>query len=391
MKLLFIQGSSRLKQDTDGKWYTDGNFTTEVWERYLSYCTDLTIILRREEKKYEPEYAKSKFCKIPETAKLRVIDLLDITKPIYRSINPWINQDINAIISREVRKADRIIIRSYTLYTDYAYKACLKYKKKYTVEVTGFIKEGLSQHSLIGWLIADLHERNFKRMTWNASRALYVTSKALQDRYPCKGVMLGCSDVVLKEKLEEQQLNDKLNRIDKSIIRIGTAAFLDVKWKGLELVIQAIKTLKDRGISNIQYEMIGLGTGKDIIKTTKKLEVQDQVTILGPRTHNEVFNWLDKIDIYIQPSYQEGLCRAIVEAMSRACPVICSDVGGNKELISQEYLFPCGNYIELANRIEAIIPNMESESLKNLKHSELYNSQILDKKRNLFYKEFMTK
>lgn len=48
MKLLFIQGGSRLKQSEDGRWFTDSNFTKEVWQRYMDLCDEFVIILRQE-------------------------------------------------------------------------------------------------------------------------------------------------------------------------------------------------------------------------------------------------------------------------------------------------------------------------------------------------------
>jgi hypothetical protein len=51
MKLLFIDGGSRLKLSKDGRWFTDGTFTEEVWNRYISICQELTIILRKEPSK----------------------------------------------------------------------------------------------------------------------------------------------------------------------------------------------------------------------------------------------------------------------------------------------------------------------------------------------------
>lgn len=66
------------------------------------------------------------------------------------------------------------------------------------------------------------------------------------------------------------------------------------------------------------------------------MHLEDCVSILGAKPHSEVFSWLDSIDIYVQPSFMEGLCRSIVEAMSRACPVICTNVGGNYELVSSD-------------------------------------------------------
>ena len=51
MKLLFIQGGTRLKEDEEGNFYTDGNLNNKVWNRYKNYCDELDILLRVDEKK----------------------------------------------------------------------------------------------------------------------------------------------------------------------------------------------------------------------------------------------------------------------------------------------------------------------------------------------------
>ncbi len=64
-----------------------------------------------------------------------------------------------------------------------------------------------------------------------------------------------------------------------------------------------------------------------------------KLKIIGPVRHDQVFPWLDSLDLYIQSSYQEGLCCSVIEALSRALPVICSDTGGNYELVEQKVYF----------------------------------------------------
>ena len=104
-----------------------------------------------------------------------------------------------------------------------------------------------------------------------------------------------------------------------------------------------------------------------------------------------VFSWLDSIDIYVQPSFMEGLCRSIVEAMSRACPVICTNVGGNYELVSSDCLFEKADYVKLADILEKMVkPEMQIEEAKrNFEKSKEYNKKDLNKKRDAFYRSFI--
>ena len=63
MNLLFIQGGSRWKFDTEGNLYTDANFNNRVWERYGNLCDELTVILRRESSVYKKDEAEEKYNK----------------------------------------------------------------------------------------------------------------------------------------------------------------------------------------------------------------------------------------------------------------------------------------------------------------------------------------
>lgn len=391
MKILFIQGGSRLKLSNDGKWYTDGNFTEEVWDRYRRLADSLTIVLRREPQVYDKEIAEKKFNAVPCGDNVNVIALPDVTNPKLNMINPIFKHKVKKTIRQAVLAADKIIIRSMSFYTLIAYKACIECGKPYLMEVTGFCKEGLSYHSTIGKLIANSWEKKMKRMVYNANCAIYVTEDALQKRYPCKGEMLGCSDVQLPE-FDDNILVKRLEKIKNGnkTIKIGTAAFLDVKWKGQELVIRALASLKEKGYTNFVYEMIGLGAGDRLKELSIQLGVADHVKILGAKNHSEVAQWLDGLDVYVQSSYQEGLCRSIVEAMSRALPVVCSNTGGNYELVENKYLFPCGDSEQLVNRLLLISNELENAATRNYLHSKHYSKDALETKRNDFFCKFIT-
>ena len=96
-----------------------------------------------------------KFNIVLEDNKIKVVPLDDITKPKTNLINPFLRRNIRDKIFHEIQKADKIFIRSCSYYTLLAYKACIKYKKPFFVEVAGFAKEGYMHHSLLGKIIAN--------------------------------------------------------------------------------------------------------------------------------------------------------------------------------------------------------------------------------------------
>ena len=391
MKFLFIQGGSRWKFDSQGNVYTDANFNENIWNRYRKYCDELTVLLRRETHIYSPEEAMEKF-NIFDVSKSKYETMPDLYRPIDNFFKFSIRKQIKHAIESEVKKADKIIIRSVSdIYTNLAVYYAKKYNKPYLIEVTTFIYESLWYHSLKGKLIARYQENKCKKAVYESKYAVYVTEEALQKRYPCKGKVLGCSDVDVEE-MDNNALDNRLDKISvpKNKLIIGTAAFLDVEWKGQKYVIYALQKLKEQGITTFEYQLIGAGTGEKLKKLIEKLNLQDQVKIIGALEHEKVFDWLESIDIYVQPSFQEGLCRALVEAMSRGCPVLASDVGGNYELLEKEYLFEKGDADEIANKLLIFVdPKKRKEStIENFERSKKYEIRILNEKRNMFYQDF---
>lgn len=73
--------------------------------------------------------------------------------------------------------------------------------------------------------------------------------------------------------------------------------------------------------------------------------------------------FLDTVDIYIQPSKQEGLPRSVVEAMSRGCLCVGSRIAGIPELLSTKYLFNAGNVMQIAK----ILADIDKDQLRKRK------------------------
>jgi glycosyltransferase involved in cell wall biosynthesis len=103
---------------------------------------------------------------------------------------------------------------------------------------------------------------------------------------------------------------------------------------------------------------------------------------------NAVRAELDRADLFILPSHQEGLPRAMVEAMARALPCIGSTVGGIPELLPHEDLVPPGDVAALASKIREVVTNperMTRMSARNLEKAKEYTDEVLYEQRNEFY------
>jgi glycosyltransferase involved in cell wall biosynthesis len=98
---------------------------------------------------------------------------------------------------------------------------------------------------------------------------------------------------------------------------------------------------------------------------------------------------LDRADLFILPSRQEGLPRAMIEAMARSLPCIGSTVGGIPELLPSEDLVPPGDVVALASKIREVVTDSErmaQMSARNLEKAKDYTDQVLCDRRNQFYR-----
>lgn len=383
--------SARTIQDFDGNIYLNSHMNRKTIKRYTDISSEFRMILRDSGIRCDKADAIKKYDSFP-------FDIADLDI-CFNPYSPMINliriskyKEMERIFLKNIQWADRVIIASAAgIYSQVAIRYCRMYNKKYMLLVGGFAYESDWNHGLEGKLVAWKHEQQCKKNMAMALYGLYVTQYCLQERYPCNGRTLGCSDVEITE-LNSEVLDKKVKKIVNGTLTLslGTVANIDDKRKGHKYVIKAISILKKRGYK-FEYHLLGSGSGKTIMTCAKKYGVLNQVFIDGARPHNEVYSWLDDIDIYIQPSFTEGLCRAVVEAMSRACPVICTDAGGNRELCPEEFLVNVRDAEAIADALEKLIPSETRKKQAEISFKRAYDYfyETLDRRRTEFLIEFM--
>lgn len=169
---------------------------------------------------------------------------------------------------------------------------------------------------------------------------------------------------------------------------VGTTAAVDVRYKGQESVIQALADLKSAGVM-FHYRLAGGGDPTRLHSLAKHLGVSDQVEFTGPLNHHSIFTYLDDLDLYIQPSYQEGLSRALVEALSRGLPALASHAGGNGEIVPDEYLFKPGATAQIAALLMGMtLPLMKEMATANFDRAKKFDPERLERERLAIFEEF---
>lgn len=97
------------------------------------------------------------------------------------------------------------------------------------------------------------------------------------------------------------------------------------------------------------------------------------------------------MDICIHPSKQEGLPRALIEAMSRALPAIGTKVAGIPELLSQQSLVRKGSVTDIVNAILRLSNKevMLEEAQRNFHVASDYSIDVINERRQSFIQNFV--
>ena len=106
--------------------------------------------------------------------------------------------------------------------------------------------------------------------------------------------------------------------------------------KGLPILFESLKLLKEQGYD---YELTLVGDGEDrsyLEQLSSEMGIGDRLVFTGFAGQDEVRRYLLESDIFILPSFAEGVPVSLMEAMSCGIPVISTYVGGIAELINSE-------------------------------------------------------
>lgn len=363
--------------------YCSTTLTDDLFRRYFDAVDELTVATRVY--KLDCTYAEAHQEKIT-LPNIRFLEFPNLNKPQY--VFTLIPQ-AQKTMDEEIAKTDLIFIRGGTI-AAMAVKSARKLHKPYLREAAGCAWDEYWNHSLTGKLIAPYKELSARRGIRNADYVIYVTEKWLQNRYPTKGQSTYASNVILKE-IDPEAVEKRKHRMEKFDVGgtwvLGTTAGVNTRAKGQQFVIEAMARLKDE--IDIRYELVGTGDNSYLKSVAQKFGVEDRVVFKGELSHAEVLNWLETIDLYIQPSMQEGLPRALIEAMSKACPAIGSTTAGIPELLEPEMIFRRGNVRELVERLRQMKnEDWLSHGIRNYEKSREYQIDLLNARRRKLYQRY---
>ncbi|MEM8550080.1 MAG: glycosyltransferase [Verrucomicrobiota bacterium] len=381
MKLMVVL-EHRFAVDADGNGYSRTAFGPSFWERYLEVFEQVIIVARAEMQQSFQGWRKV----TSDRVKLHTI-------PPY--LGPLgLLKAYPQVRRRTLELADyrgAVLYRVPSFLAETVHRLLVRGKRPFAVEVVGdpwdTFSPGANSHPLRGFFRRYFSQK-LKHFCREATCSLYVTEKALQRRYPPRAgsFSVGVSDVELSEVCSQARTQASFNTQEPELIFVGN---IEYAYKGLDVLIHALGKLKQAGRS-MRLKVLGDGRTRQSMQALAQAEdIQDQVIFLGRVPNGDAVNReLDSADVFVLASRQEGLPRAMVEAMARALPCVGTTVGGIPELLSPECLVAPGDAAALATTLDRLAADsfwLAAESEKNLVRAEQFIGADNAAQRRAFY------
>jgi len=174
-------------------------------------------------------------------------------------------------------------------------------------------------------------------------------------------------------KIRKEEARSELNLGGGKIIL--TSGRL-VPWKGFDALIELMPELIK---INSDYKLILVGSGPDekrLLGIIENKGLQNGVKIITGKIQAEVLKYMRASDLFILNSGYEGLSHVLIEAKQVGVPVAASNIGGNPEVIKDNFdgiLFEYNDRERIKKAIidlttnKSMVEEFMSNGLNNLK------------------------
>lgn len=186
-----------------------------------------------------------------------------------------------------------------------------------------------------------------------------------------KGVFYNSIDITEYEIYNNSQYSLPIKKETLKIAFVGRI----IQNKGINELVEAYRTLEKR----YPIALVIAGEGPVLEKLKKENE---DIIFTGSLNHDEVMRLYASSDIFVNPSYSEGLPTTVLEAGLMKCAVVATNVGGTPEIIEdgKEGLLCKPEVLDITEKLEVLIKDetLRSKFAENL-HKKVMNQFSWDK------------
>jgi len=185
----------------------------------------------------------------------------------------------------------------------------------------------------------------------------FIAEKIALPKREIEVVYMGCNIEKFKNNRKSRRnIREKLGISSEEIVLLFVGSL--IKKKGIFDLIDAFDQTYKK-YKNLRLILVGKGSDYNkIVYRLNKLQLENKVYIVGEKIHDRIPEWVNASDIFVFPSYGEGLPNAVIEAMACSKPVIATRVGGIPEVIQDSkngILIEKGNVRAITNAINCLI------------------------------------
>lgn len=380
--IVCVTTEHRFYRTADGAVWTDGPFARPFWDRYLDVFDGVRVIARvRNVQERQLAWVRSDGDQVSFAAVTYYVGPVDY-------LRKW--RLVRKSVCDAVGTGDAVILRVPSALAMILSRQLIRNRHPYAVEVVGDPFDAFAPGAIRHFLRPYLRWRLTRAMREQCKRAgvtTYVTAHALQRRYPA-------GDNACSFEFSDVQLDGQLAPIARTIARksswtlvtVGSLAHL---YKAQDLQIDAIARCRHAGL-DVRLVIVGDGQHRrELEQRAATLGIREAVNFAGQLSAGTpIRDVLDRADLFLLPSRQEGLPRALIEAMARGLPCIASNVGGIPELLLAEDLVVPDDVAGLATKIRDVLADsdrMRAMSERNLRRAHDFTEDVLREKRLAFY------
>lgn len=375
----------RFSQLPDGSLWTATTFPYRFWQRYLEVFDEVQIVARARPVDTVPDTWQQ--------ATGRGVSVLPV--PYYVGPGEYLSRwrSVERAIVSSFSPGDAILLRMSSRIGTILRRTVEGAGYPYGVEVVAdpydVFSPGAIRHPLRP-LFRYGGYYGLRRACRGAVAAAYVTEEALQRRYPGgeDTYMAGFSDVELSDELFAREPR-RYSAVPRPL-RLLMVGGLNQLYKAPQVLVDAMPQV----CRSLQAHLTFIGGGQYIEFLRRRAAdrgVGESVSFLGELpAGGAIAAALDKADIFVLPSFQEGLPRAMVEAMARGLPCIGSSVGGIPELLAAEDIVSPGDASALAQKIIEVGSDpsrLTTMAARNLVRAAEFTPEPIRRRRVAFYRE----
>lgn len=140
-------------------------------------------------------------------------------------------------------------------------------------------------------------------------------------------------------------------------------------WKGIHLGLAAVARARDAGIA-VELDVVGSGPYESRLRRqAARLRMGDTVRWFSSMPQADLFARYREVDAVLFPSLHDSSGNVVVEALSFALPVICLDLGGPGDIVTDD----CGGVVRTAGLDEnGVIARLAEEIVRLARDARAY-------------------